>query len=307
MTIVRNVTKTCTITNNDDDTGQLTIKKVVVNDGLGTKTASDFAFQVDGGSTTGFIPVAGQPLQGQNVINLPVGTHSVTEPAVAGYTSALSGCTNIAIVKGTPKTCTITNDDNPTGTLIVAKAVVNDDGGSAAPGAWTMEIRQGGTLIDSFPGSAAGTSRVLPTGTYTITESGGPAGYTLSYPSAGNCSSTGDVTIGAGQTRTCNLRNNDNPGGGGTPASGTFTLVGRPYAADGAAGPVRYVDIGSTEQPSLKGFYLPTSGTHTRERDGRPRAFVRRRNDPYRTTGDSSFRSGQSHTAARLRPFTAKP
>ena len=161
VTIVKGATKTCTITNNDDSTGQLTIKKVVINDGLGTKVASDFAFQVDGGSTTGFIPVAGQPLQGQNVINLPVGTHSVTEPAVAGYTNSFSGCTNITIVKGTPKTCTITNDDNPTGTLIVAKAVVNDDGGSAVPGAWTMEIRQGGTLIDSFPGSAAGTSRVL--------------------------------------------------------------------------------------------------------------------------------------------------
>ena len=229
VTIVRNVTKTCTITNNDDDTGQLTIRKVVVNDGLGTKVASDFAFQVDGGSTTGFIPVVGQPLQGQNVINLPVGTHSVTEPAVAGYTTSLSGCTNVVIAKGSPKTCTITNDDNPTGTLVVTKNVVNDDGGSAVPGAWTMEVRQGATLIDSFPGSAAGTSRVLPTGTYTITETGGPAGYTLSYPNPGsNCSATGDVTIGAGQTRNCILKNNDNAGGGGPAASGTFPSSGAP-------------------------------------------------------------------------------
>ena len=42
-------TKTCTITNNDQP-ATLIVKKVVVNDNGGTKVASDFSFQVNGGA-----------------------------------------------------------------------------------------------------------------------------------------------------------------------------------------------------------------------------------------------------------------
>ena len=46
-------TKTCTITNNDQP-ATLIVKKVVVNDNGGTKVASDFSFQVNGGAAQAF-------------------------------------------------------------------------------------------------------------------------------------------------------------------------------------------------------------------------------------------------------------
>jgi len=58
---------------------------------------------------------------------------SVTEPAVAGYTTTYNNCSNVVIASGGSATCTITNDDvrnDQHGTLIVKKLVVNDNGGT---------------------------------------------------------------------------------------------------------------------------------------------------------------------------------
>ncbi len=88
--------------------------------------------------------------------------------------------------------------------LIVVKHVVNDDGGSATASQFTMTI--GGVTAaggNSFPGSEAGTDKLVTLGSYTVTESG-PAGYTASF-SAG-CSGS----IAAGETKTCTVTNDDN-------------------------------------------------------------------------------------------------
>jgi uncharacterized repeat protein (TIGR01451 family) len=89
--------------------------------------------------------------------------------------------------------------------LTVIKHVVNDDGGTAVASNWTMNV-SGPTPL-SFPGAESpGTTNTVDAGSYTVTETG-PSGYTLSY--SGDCDASGNVTVGAGQSKTCTLTNND--------------------------------------------------------------------------------------------------
>src|SRR4029453_7940289 len=81
---------TCTITNKDPP-GTLIVKKGVVNDNGGTKVASDFSYQVNGGVPRSF------EADGQNDLSVSAGTYSVTEPSVAGYTTSYSNCSNLVI------------------------------------------------------------------------------------------------------------------------------------------------------------------------------------------------------------------
>jgi RHS repeat-associated protein len=111
-------------------------------------------------------------------------------------------------------------------TLTVVKNVVNDNGGSAVPANWTMNVA--GPTPLSFPGASAGTTNTVQPGTYTVTESGGPAGYSLSY--SGDCAPNGQVTIAAGETKTCTLTNNDQaapPSGSPAGRSNGITGCGR--------------------------------------------------------------------------------
>jgi len=83
----------------------LTVTKRVVNDNSGTLQAANFGFSVNGAA-----PVAFEG-DGTNVLTVAPGTYTITEPATAGYTASLSGCSGIALAAGGSATCTITNDD----------------------------------------------------------------------------------------------------------------------------------------------------------------------------------------------------
>ena len=90
--------------------------------------------------------------------------------------------------------------------LAVIKHVINDNGGSADAGDFTMTINgitaEGG---NSFPGEEApGTDKVVSEGNYSVTETG-PAGYTAAFTSS--CSGT----MVAGEQTTCTVTNNDEP------------------------------------------------------------------------------------------------
>lgn len=87
--------------------GTLIVSKVVVNDDGGSKVASDFSFSVNGGTPIVF------EADGSNVLSVPAGTYTVSEPATAGYNASLSNCSGIALTAGGSATCTITNDDTP--------------------------------------------------------------------------------------------------------------------------------------------------------------------------------------------------
>ena len=89
--------------------------------------------------------------------------------------------------------------------LMVVKQVVNDDGGNAVPGDFTMNV-SGGATPSSFPGQVApGTTVNFPdTATYAVTESGLPMGYTQT-----NATTDCTGTIQPDATKTCTITNDD--------------------------------------------------------------------------------------------------
>jgi len=217
-------TLTCTITNNDR-AATLIVKKVVINDNGGTKAATDFTFHVNGGAATAFTA------DGQNDLSVPAGSYTVTETADTGYATTYSPeCSELTLANGQTATCTITNDDKQ-GTLVITKKVVNDDGGTAAPTAFTYAVDGSGTPAPflSTDTASEGTSGgiALDAGNHTVAET----------PSAGYAATNGcaDVTITNGETTTCTITNNDvaptlvltkvvENGTNGTATAGAFTL-----------------------------------------------------------------------------------
>ena len=113
---------TCAITNTDQ-AATLTVTKTVSNTHGGTLTCANFSFSVDGGPATPF------EADCSNAVSVSAGTHNVTEPAVAGYSTTYANCSAIVLGNGGTATCTITNDDQPA-TLTVIKHVINNNGGT---------------------------------------------------------------------------------------------------------------------------------------------------------------------------------
>jgi uncharacterized repeat protein (TIGR01451 family) len=180
----------CTITNTRNQ-GTLRVVKTVVNDNGGTKTASNFSFQVNGGSSTAF------ETDGTNDLTVAPGNYSVTEPGVAGYATTYDNCANVTVVTDQITTCTITNDDiQPK--LTVTKVVVNDNGGD-------KEISDFPLFVDST-GVTSGIQNGFNVGTYTISETD-QEGYTETI--SGNCASNGSITLGLGDVKSCTITNDD--------------------------------------------------------------------------------------------------
>jgi hypothetical protein len=193
-------TKTCTITNNDQP-GELIVKKVVVNDNGGTLEADDFSFQVNGGSVEPF------EVDGQNNKTVNAGTYDVTEPAVPGYATSYENCEDMVVPNGGSQTCTITNDDiAPKLTLV--KIVVNGDGGDAVEADWLLDAA-GPTPINGNGGVVSGAS--FDAGEYDLTESSAVTGYEASdwVCVGGNQTDPNTVQIGLGDDVTCTITNDD--------------------------------------------------------------------------------------------------
>ena len=237
--------KTCTVTNDDvpvyvATTGTLIVVKNVINGGGGDYVPGDFTLSVgqwDVEATTT------QTVTGSDSgmpVTLEAGSfYQVTEPDSAGFGVTYSADCSGTLTVGETKTCTVTNDDTPvyvatTGTLMVIKNVINDDGNDWLPGDFTMYVYyQGdGTSTQSFAGDANGTPVTLEAGSY-YEVSEGENDYTASH--AGDCSGK----LAVGQTKTCTVTNDDRlPPGyakvkvikqvvnrhGGTKTAGNFTL-----------------------------------------------------------------------------------
>jgi uncharacterized repeat protein (TIGR01451 family) len=200
-------TKTCTVTN-DDQAGTLVVIKHVVNDNGGQAAASAWTMDVAGPTPLSF---AGAESPGtSNPVD--AGAYKVTESGGSeGYGLTYSGdCDadgDVTVPLGQTRTCTLVNDDRPA-TLTVIKHVVNDDGGTAVAQLWTMNVA--GPTASSFGGEESpGVSEAVSAGSYTITESDGPAGYSLSY--SGDCDAEGGVALALGDAKTCTLVNDDQP------------------------------------------------------------------------------------------------
>ena len=112
------------------------------------------------------------------------------------------------IANGANATCTINNNDQAAH-LTLVKTVTNDNGGTALPTAWTLAAA-GPTPITGTTGSASVTNAAVNAGTYTLSESGGPANYT---PGAWTCTAgtlTGaSLVLPLNTSATCTINNND--------------------------------------------------------------------------------------------------
>ncbi|GAA3617795.1 hypothetical protein GCM10022236_20030 [Microlunatus ginsengisoli] len=216
VTIGANVV--CTI-NNDDQAAHLTLVKTVTNNSGGTAVITDWTLTASGPTSISGVTGAG------SVTNAPVsaGTYTLSESGPPGYAAGTWSCsagtlTNNSLVLplNTSATCTINNDDQPS-TLTLRKTVTNDSGGTAIPTAWTLTAT-GPTTISGATGSGTVTNATVDAGTYTLSESGGPTGYTAGAWSCDAGTLTGaTLVLPLNTSAICTIDNDDQPG--------TLTLV----------------------------------------------------------------------------------
>ncbi|MFV0535656.1 MAG: hypothetical protein ACK5MR_18710, partial [Cumulibacter sp.] len=170
-------------------------------------------------------------------VEIQPGTYTLTESGgPAGYEQQNLTCTDgeqdldvqngvVEISANQDVTCTFTNaqipDEQETAELSLAKEVST---GEAAPTDWTLSA-DGPTPIEGVTGDTPVTDVEIQPGTYTLTESGGPAGYeqqnlTCTDGEQDLDVQNGVVEISANQDVTCTFTNALEASGGTTP-SGT--------------------------------------------------------------------------------------
>ncbi len=183
--------------------GNIIVDKVTVPSG----DTQSFTFVTTGTGYTGFsLTDAGAP----NNQSLSAGTYSVSENSVSGWVQTSATCTDgtttmsptsITLASGATVTCTFTNTKN--GTLIVDK-VTNPTGDTtsfsiSATGSGTITGGGAGTVTD-----ATNKSYTVAPGTYSVTETV-PSGWTQDSNTCSN------VTVAAGETKTCTITNTKAP------------------------------------------------------------------------------------------------
>ena len=176
---------TCTITN-DDDVPSLSLDKIVVNNNGGTARESDWTLFANDGPTPISGPGAAGSTDVQSGATFQAGTYNMSESTgPAGYTASSWSCAGgslngsaLTIALGESASCTLTNDDDGAG-LTLINQVTNNNGGSAAPTDWTLSA-SGGPTPFSGPGPSVSSDANFQAGSYVLSESGGPDGYTAS-------------------------------------------------------------------------------------------------------------------------------
>lgn len=190
--------KTCTITN-DDQQASLTLKKTVVNDDGGTKTVSDFPLYINGKAA-----VSG------TAYTLDAGSYTATESGLSGYTATAWGtdCNadgTITLAPGDTKTCTITNNDvAPTVTL--TKTVTNDNGGTKSASDFTLTLD--GVAVTQ------GNATTVKANTAIAIDEASVSGYRFVRITGDRGCPTalgGTVTLSEGQNLSCTVENDDIP------------------------------------------------------------------------------------------------
>ena len=226
ITLALGQSATCTITN-DDQTAHLKLVKVVTNDNGGTAVATDFTL-----SAAGPTPISGA---GGVESDVNAGSYALSETSVSGYTAGSWVCvggsqsgSSIALALGQSATCTITNDDIAP-ILHLRKLVVNDNGGTktvadftlTADGAGSNDL-SGTSPVDSGAGLKSDTFALSETAVY---------GYSASaWVCVGGSQSGSSITLAVGESATCTITNNDQPGviriiKDAKPATGSFSFI----------------------------------------------------------------------------------
>jgi len=224
---------------NVSNCGTLIVRKDTVPD-----SSTDFTFTTTGAGlpasfnldddSNGALP------NNRTFVNLIPGSYSVTETADSNYNLSGISCDGtgqrvgttaqaaITITAGNTVDCKWTNTAKPSH-LNVIKHVVNDNGGEATAGDFSMHVSGASPSPATFPGAdAPGTSVTLGAGAYNVTETE-HSDYQASY--SADCSGT--IAINA--TKTCTITNDDSPPGltvikhvindnGGSKVAGDFTI-----------------------------------------------------------------------------------
>ncbi len=175
--------------------GTLIVKKTVINDNGGTKSANDFSFRVNGGTITSF------ETDGQNDLSLDPNTYTVTETPVSGYDITYSNCSDISLGAGQTKTCTITNNDiSP---KITVTKIVN--GSSEPVSSFPLFVKD---LTHTYPVNS-GQQYSINAGIWTVTETN-KTGYTATI--TGDCAANGTITLNPGDVKACTITNSRDTG-----------------------------------------------------------------------------------------------
>ena len=247
VTIESGDQKECIVTNTYQF-ANITVTKIINNEEGGEKQVSDFPLSLNDGENEPVSITSGQAM------DIAPGTYSVSEvnPKEWNYTASFSSdCAgtnqedenalppgSMLLEAGKSYTCTLTNTyvEPPfvqtTGTLIVVKQVVNDNGREKSAKDFTMRVTgQNPTLANpteevptilskfseapselTFPGDSEGTTVILEAGEYSADEFADEE-YTKTLSE--QCSGT----IAAGETKRCVITNDD------TATSGPATLI----------------------------------------------------------------------------------
>ncbi|WP_402840253.1 VWA domain-containing protein [Microbacterium sp. GXS0129] len=208
---------TCAFTNADQPARLRLVKSVITDDG-GDAVAADWdqlLTAANGPDTTAFD--SGETIEvGPGVFELSEGAgpagYALTALSCDGQNTSLANPT-VSVGLGGLVTCTFTNDDvAPTLTLV--KEVVNANGGTATAGEWSLSAAADGTVAVGGTTPASGTVRANTE--YTLSESGGPSGYTLTGLACTGAHETSidetTITLGTGENVTCTFTNTDAPG-----------------------------------------------------------------------------------------------
>jgi choice-of-anchor A domain-containing protein len=192
VTVAEDADVRCEITNTyvppPAPTAHLSLVKHVDNTGGGLATPDQWTLTADG-------PIAitgpGNSSEVTNALVSP-GDYDLSESgAPADYTASDWTCTDatlhgatVTIEQDHDATCEITNTYTPpipppAGTVTLAKRVDNHGGGTAAPSDW-MLTADGPQTVSGNANSVNVTAVVVAIGSYQLSESGGPSGYTAS-------------------------------------------------------------------------------------------------------------------------------
>ena len=181
-------------------------------------------------------PPAGWLLTGAACTVTPPGGAAAPAAGAFDAASRTFNLTAADTAAGNVIACTFTNDRQPI--LTLAKTVVNDNGGTAVDTAWTLTAT-GPATISGTEGQAAITAAAVPAGTYTLSETGGPAGYALTGWACTNgvtVNASNQIALALDQTTVCTATNDDQPAqltlrkavtndNGGTAANTAWTLT----------------------------------------------------------------------------------
>jgi len=229
----------------------------VTNDNGGTAVNTDWSL-----SAAGPTPISGADGDA-SITNAVVdaGVYTLSESAdPSGYTAGAWSCVGgslsgdqLTLDSGESATCTINNDDD-VAVLTLLKTVTNDNGGTAVNTDWTLAAA-GPTPISGVDGDMSITAADVDAGVYTLSESGGPDGYTADpWTCVGGSLSGDQLTLGSGESAVCTVVNDDNEPGltlhkavvndnGGTAVNTDWTLNARgPTSISGVDGDASITD-----------------------------------------------------------------